>query len=196
MAKGKIKAKLKKAVQKVKQAAKKVASKTKDVAFAPILPFKGVMRKALDRKGIKYDPNSLSQIAALFVHHVVKGNYGHFNYNLLYNGPQHRMYIDGDTPQNIVADVALTLVTTIINYLKNLKEKKDSGQPLTADEEQVLDAAGKVADQVVAVSGDVAEDTIAGMVKDFIFSWKGGLTLVLLVMLLLAAFGNLGSKKA
>lgn len=190
MAKGKIKAKLKKAAQKVKAAAKKVVGKGKDAALAPVLPFKGLMRRELDRRGIKYNPNSLHEIAALFVHHIVKGQRGHFNYNLMEGGGNHTMYIEGDTPHNIVADVALTLVTTIINYLKNLKAKKDAGQPLTQDEERVLDAAGKVADQVVAVSGDVAQDTIAGMVKDFIFSWKGGLTLILLVALLIAAFYN------
>jgi len=93
---------------------------------------------------------------------------------------------------------ASSLVTEILTYLRRLKDKKDKQQqekaaggvvsdPLTPEEEKILGAAEKTAESLQEVAKDEAEKTVANQVKEFIFSWKGGIALVVLVILIIVA---------
>ena len=137
MAKGKGKAKFKKLMDKVKAAPGKVLQSAEEVPFVALLPFKEVMKKALDAKGVTHT-NFLHDIAPKFAKTLAKGHFADF-------AADH----DGQG-YNLGEDVAAGIISSIINYFKTLHAKKASGQPMTQGEEQVLSEADKVADGIAA----------------------------------------------
>lgn len=97
-----------------------------------------------------------------------------------------------------VAGAASGLINEILAYIRKLKDKKEkaaaeqaAGQPvsdpLTPEEEKVLGQAEQVSEEMQDMVKEEAENTVAGQVKEFIFSWKGAATLAAIVLLLYLA---------
>jgi hypothetical protein len=138
--KGKGKGLFKKVGQGIKKATKKIGEKIKDVAknlkpedalFLPLIPFKALLRKRLDKRGIKYKSSSLKNLAIAFYNAEVKGK----NFE--------------DLEENLVDDTA-TIIKAIINFITKIKEKRAAGTA-TADEMELsdeADSAASVADEI------------------------------------------------
>lgn len=165
MGKGKLKNAIKHIVDKAKGAVKKVGG---DVAFSPLLPFLPMMKKELDRLGVKHT-NDLGEVSKSFVDNVIKKIHG-----------QHFEYVDG---QNLYAEAASAIISTIIAFFQNIKDKKAKGEALSADEQRVLNTAESTINTVTDAAADSAQSALSSQVKDFIFSWKGGATLIGLIIL-------------
>lgn len=93
---------------------------------------------------------------------------------------------------------ASALVAEVLTYLRKLKDRKDKQEaqkasgtvvsdPLTPEEEKILASAQATSKQLQDVAKEEAENTVAGQVKEFIFSWKGGIALIVLVGLIVLA---------
>jgi hypothetical protein len=134
------KGRLKNLGKKIKGAAKKIGEKIKDVAknlkpedalFLPLIPFKAILRKRLDKRGIKYKSSSLKNLAIAFYNAEVKGK----NFE--------------GTDENLVDDTA-TIIKAIINFITKIKEKRAAGT--ASDDEKELsddaDSAASVADEI------------------------------------------------
>lgn len=91
------------------------------------------------------------------------------------------------------------LVSEILNYIRKLKDKKDRAkaeadaglpitEPLTPAEQDIITQSEKVGEQLQDMAKDEAENTVAHGVKSFIFSWKGGVALIVLIIVAYKAF--------
>jgi hypothetical protein len=140
--KGKGKGLFKKVGQGIKKAAKKVGEKIKDVAkklnpedalFLPLIPFKAVMRKILDKKKISYGNGSIKNLMKAFYSGVVKKG-------------------KNFEEEHLVSDV-VSIVKEIISFLKKNKDAADAGE---ATEEEA-ELAAEV-DNASAGADDIDEE--------------------------------------
>ena len=199
--KGKVKTAIKKAVQKIKTVGKKIVNKAEDVPFLVLMPFKGLMNKALARKGVQHG-SSLHETAIAFSKHIAGKHFEEthdfeqkkcFDQVQMFSQPGVRILNNADAHYNIIEEAASGIIKGILEFIKGLKKKADSGQPLTDLEKEVLDQAAIASDAVEKAGQDLIEDDISVRIKDFLFSWKGGLTLVGIVLLILYATKKSGS---
>jgi len=128
---------LKRLGKKVKETVKKVGGKivkavktvAGNVALAPLLPFKGAMKKALKKKGVE-PPKELPELASKFYQLVIqkKSNF-EYNYDL-----------EDDIKH---ADPVITpmIITAIVGFIKQILGAKLEGKKLTPEEEEI---AGQV----------------------------------------------------
>lgn len=97
-----------------------------------------------------------------------------------------------------IAGAATGLVSEILNYIRKLKDKKDkakvqqeAGQPvedpLTDAEKEIISQSEKVGENLKDAVKEEAENSVAFSVKNFIFSWKGGVAAVALIGLVVFA---------
>jgi hypothetical protein len=135
MAKGKGKAKIKGLMNKIKSLPKKALGAVEETPFLPLLPFKMVMKNELEKKGVAHT-NFLHDIVPKFAKSIAGLHFADF-------GADH----DGQG-YNLGEGVAISIVTTVINYLKNLHAKKAAGAPMTETEKKVLDESDKVSEQI------------------------------------------------
>lgn len=175
---------IKKAVQNVKKVSIKVVSKGKNVVknlpFATLLPFKGIMKNHLSKKGIKVN-DDLANISVAFAKSVTGGQH-FYNPNMYDENPimdfEGAVFRKDPNQFSIGEDVAIAAAKAVINavleYFKQLKDKKNRGEKLTEDEQNLLDKTEKATQAVI----DAGVDTGMNAVKDFLFSWKGGLLLL------------------
>lgn len=167
---------VKKVAAVIKKGAAKVVDKATDISFALLLPFKPIMKRELAKANVPND-NTLSDIVPKFVKHIVQ-NHSFDKYEGYFREGSGTLYFeDGGESHNLV-DVAIELVREVIEYFKRLKAKKAAGEQLTANESEVLNSAETVADLVVPAAE--AEIDITSQIKDFIFSWKGGVLLLII----------------
>lgn len=128
---------LKKLGKKVSKAVKKVGKSIVEgvkkvagnVALAPLLPFKGAMKKALKKKGID-PPSDLPALASKFYQVVIQKK-SNFEYSYdLEEDLQH-------------ADPVITpmIITAIVGFIKQILGAKLEGKKLTPEEEEI---AGQV----------------------------------------------------
>lgn len=194
---------IKKGGKAIKDAAKSAISVGADLPFAPLLPLKPVMVAALDKRNIAHTSH-LHDIAPKFVNHIVKGHASFDDSSEAYDITSGVSFYNADEgtgdsggSSGSSSGMSMTMIGSVIqmviNYFKKLKEKKDAGEPLSAEEQAILAKGEIIAKEVNDVVADAAKDTVAAKVRDFMFSWKGGLALVILVLLLIAAFSK---KKA
>lgn len=118
--KGRLKGALKKATEKVKKAAKKMGAAA---AFAPLLPFKGAMKKALKRRGVAA-PNKMDELAKVFYTNVL----------------QSKKY-EGEF-QHVEPVTVSLIVSAVLSFFKDMMKKKAEG---TASPEEL--ALAKDADE-------------------------------------------------
>lgn len=162
--KGGLKNALKNIIHGVGQGLKKVGQAA---SFAVVLPFKDAMKHGLDAKGLSHS-NKIEDISTKFFHSHVKGQ-GFMDKYDEYFIPSHF----DESRYNIVDEAASAIIGAIVDYFKNLKKKKDSGQPLTPDEEKMLAKSEAAQTALVNKAKDMGEEAAASKVKDFLFSWKG-----------------------
>lgn len=174
----------------IKKVVKDLGNFFGEAIFAPLLPFKGMMKNHLIEWG-EYNsdvPDKIREITIAFAKHLgshpEKMSSGS-NFEMRKSSMQDGLYLDEAEPDVKPADflaaatTAVTgnpaeLVKLVLRYLKQLGSKKASGQTLTPIEEKILANSQQVTEKLKAAAKAAAEETVAGKVKDFIFSWKGG----------------------
>ncbi len=227
MAKGKVKAKLKSAVKSIKaeahkvtEAVTKVAEKVlekadpRDLPFAPLLPFKGVMRDALHSSNVEHTDH-LHDIVPKFHNHIVKANhfddaettfYGNQNFALIQEEDTYPMrgnFNLSDSTKALASSAVSAassaavgniggMVTVVFNYIKGLVAKKKSGAPMTKQEEQILKSSETVAATIQSEGTNLVEESISERIKEFMFSWKGGVTIAAIILLIVVAIRKTG----
>lgn len=170
-----------------------------DVRYAPLLPFKPAMIKSLDSAGIKHT-NAIEDIATKFNSNIVNKHYDP-TLEIISNDENFAFSMDedmyslaeqgGSAVGNIgqaagqlstgnVVGAAGSIIQAIITWFKNIKKKKENGQPLSQQEAATLQAADETAQQMAA-SGELEEQSglsgglgsLAMSAKNFIFSPYG-----------------------
>lgn len=199
-----IAANAKKAGAALKNVASKVLTTAEDIPFAILLPFKGIMAGKLDSNHISHT-SALHDIAIKFAAHVsglkhFDANYFEGNSGTLYNVDTNELVgaggsiLSGAATGGATGAIAAT-IQAVVNYFKNLQAKKASGQPLTPEETKELAQGEQIASSVNATLTGVVEASITTRVKDFMFSWKGGVVLIVIVALVGYAVYSSGKKK-
>lgn len=154
-----IRKKVGKAARKVGATAKRVGKTIKRTATAaaltPLLPFKGLMIKELNKKGKPYSKRSkLIDIATAYYKYIVKGNHFEdlpddwYEKDLMYFEPPETFSED-----HIAAATITTIVTAIVTFIKSSKNKKEKGLPMTDAEVVAADEAEKFVKKVEAKTG-------------------------------------------
>jgi hypothetical protein len=161
-----------------------MVSGAEDIPFLALLPFKSMMEHELDKKGVHHT-GTLHEVAPLFVEHIVKPS-GHFESFESY---------DTGRGHNIIDEVATTVINAIINFIKQLKAKKDSGKPLSSTEASVLNSSQVVTAKVIDAGKSAAKDEAASKIQSFLFSWKGAAGLVGLGLVVALAVKGVKSSK-
>ena len=145
----------------LKKDLKKIGKGIKSVEqFVVLEPFKNMMKKQLDARKIAHT-SKLSDIASKFFKEIVKGK-NHFEM------------------QNLGEDIAVGIVQEIIDWIKGVKKKKDSGQKLSPAEEAVLNDANTVATQTKGFIKGQTENKVGSFVTD---NWVLIAAVVLLLLL-------------
>lgn len=144
---------IKKGAKAVGKAVKKVATAA---VYAPLLPLKGIMKKALKKKGVAA-PSKMPDLAEAFYNNIVKKS----NFDSYYHG--RTLERDGYNDHFIGVEV----VAGILKYVKDIlqrKKAKKAGQPvaLSPVEEEIAAGSDRILSEIenkAAASGvDVGED--------------------------------------
>ena len=141
--------KIEKRREKVKAIPKKIGKAVKqvagDVILAPLLPFKGAMKKELKHKGI--DPSGLTfkEIVLNFYNQVISkknnknSSYEEVNANEFINNASFSMSfeeIEGDNQAGVAVTAISTIVQAIINLFKQAKERRAEAKKAGMSEEE------------------------------------------------------------
>lgn len=134
---GKIRKKLQEAKKKIQKAEDKAKGIGKAIIgkakYAPLIPFAPMMWGILTAKGYKVGKTDLPGLTESFYNNVVKGSNGNYE----------------DEERTVIPPEAIDLaISTIIAFIKKIKEKKAAGKKLTEEEEQVLDKAKDAAEKI------------------------------------------------
>ena len=171
MAKKKRKTKAGKALKKVTKAvgktAKAIAKEVKKGAtITALLPFALPMATILKAKKIKPEKN-ISKLAQQF-HAVVIEKAS--SYEIV-------------EPEHLMAEVATSIISAIINFFKQLKQKKDSGEKLTKTEEKAVELADKAIDDVIEPVSETIKSEAKEEMKIASFT---PLIIIIVILLLLS----------
>jgi hypothetical protein len=153
MGRRKIKDIIKGAVSGVKGAVK---GGVKKLGYANLLVFKPVMVAALKKKGARVTLSTKMEKLVPMFKDVVIDKKPVLNYE------------DYDCLEHVGADEVEMVVQLVLNFIKNLKAKKDAGEPLSKEDEDVLDGAEKEAEK--EMKGENAS-TEKNWLKDFWYIW-------------------------
>jgi hypothetical protein len=136
----------KKIGDKLKDAAKNLSDN--DAIYLPIVPFKKVLKKRLDKKGVKYASNHISDIAKAFYKSEIEGTNFESYLNEEEKTPAKK---DVEIPGSVVG-IAAKIVESIINLIKQKKEDQKQGKTGAGDDELLLDIddAAKAAEAMTA----------------------------------------------
>lgn len=168
---------LKQTKSNYRNALAKIKASKGDIKYIALLPFKKMMRIALRKKDVPHTKH-LSDIVPKFYLHIVQNkNFGASldDYNYMVEG--HAIYNIDAAAVAQVSSIGLPIITAIIDFIKSLKKKKDAGEPLTDMEKTVLEYSERASETVLDAAEKQAQITIAEEVRDFLFSWKGAVTL-------------------
>lgn len=163
MAKGRIKKKIKEKIKEVKDKASNAVAKAK---YSVLLPFKGVMVKALKQKGFPVsNATKIEKLAPMFADIIIrkKTKIDFLEYEHL------------DVPPEVAEAAAPAIIDLILSFIQGLKNKKDRGEKLTPDEENILNGAEKVADAAKDAAASGAKNWFA----DLWFVWVAVIALLL-----------------
>ncbi len=201
---------IKKAGATIKKEAVKILAKAdiRDVPFAALLPFKGMMRNGLNEKKIAH-VDHMYDIVPKFYNHVVRQNHFDSLDTEFAASPYYRLRHEADFENHAdkaavgaavsaganIAVAAATgnvgqMVTEVLKYIKSLKDRKNAGKTLSPAEQKILDQAEDAADKIKIEAVDAAEESISDVIKEFVFSWKGIVSLVALLGLSYLAFSK------
>jgi len=135
--------------------------------YVVLAPFKGAMKKQLDKAGIKHG-NKMKNIAPLFFKHIIKGKKNYENYvgdlkhyenyealeNLdaldaleMVNVPDVAFvnHLDSLGEEEAV-ETAKNIISVVFDFFKNLLQKKLDKKPTTSDEDEMAKDAEKGAE--------------------------------------------------
>jgi hypothetical protein len=128
---------LKKIGEKLKEAAKNLSDN--DAVYLPIVPFKKVLKKRLDKKGVKYASNHISDIAKAFYKSEIEGtNFESYLNEAPATAPAKDKSAPVDIPGSVVG-IAAKVVEAVINFIKQKKEDQVQGKTGASDDELLLD---------------------------------------------------------
>lgn len=161
----------------IKSAAHSVVSGAEDLPYVSLLPFKGMMQKELDSKGIKHS-GTLHELAPLFLKHIVHEESHSFEYHNNFDLESH----------NIVEEVASGIITAILEFIKGLKKKAASGLGLTPTEANILNGATQVSNATMRIAKTQVEIAISEKIRKFLFSWKGIVAIMALGVLIFIVY--------
>lgn len=176
MAKGRLKNKIKDKVQKAKDKVNKAKDKVKNlsakVQYAKLLPFKPIMVKALKNKGMPVSmATKMEKLVPLFTDVIIKKK---TKQNFEDYEP---MNTYGDAHlEHLAAEAAQAAVDFILSFIKQLKDKKDRGEALSPDEQNILEGAEKVAD----AAEDAAKSGAKNWFADLWYIWVALIALLLI----------------
>ena len=140
---------------------------TKGVTSAALIPYVLPMKAALKQKGIKTFPKDRIALAKLFLDNVVRNNFEIidaerpsaklFNLENMDVAAMGTGMIEksGKDAMNVT-----TIIKAVVDFFKNMKAKKDSGEPLTDLEQKLADAGEKVDEAVEQVTGETGIDAV------------------------------------
>lgn len=115
-----------------------IGATIEDVGYAVLTPFKPFMKSALRKQGL-LPPSNTEDLAEMFYNKIVAGNH----YDSAYT-PYNFDSMPAYQHDNIVGDI----VDAIINFIRGVKAKGDSGEPLGKVEEIIYAGANKVEGQL------------------------------------------------
>ncbi len=157
----------KKVIRKKKIAGfkKKVGSGAKLLVFAPLLPLKPVIKKALAKKGVNTKGLNIAELAKKFYETNLqkKSNIETSFESALYD-------MEGDVKENF-AITASVIIKGILGLFKGIKDKKEAGEALTATEQKMDDAKTEAENEATS---DFIQDNMPMLIG-------GGIILVALV---------------
>jgi len=113
----------------IKKIGDRIGDALKAAAFSPLLPFKGMMRKMLVKKGLK-PSKRFGDMAIMFFENIVK-KHGHYE----------------EHPDHILP---VAIIPPIIAFIKDVISKKKAGAKLTSEEKVVADTAQSALTKVEA----------------------------------------------
>jgi hypothetical protein len=153
MARRKLKDIIKGAKDKVKDKLKPLAQK---LGYSKLLVFKPVLVAALKKKGAKVSMSTKMEVLVPMFKDVVIDKKAVLNYD------------DYNCLEHVGADEVEIVVQMVLDFIKNLIAKKDKGEPLSKEDEDVLDGAEKEAEK--EMKGENAS-TDKNWLKDFWYIW-------------------------
>lgn len=175
----------KKGRAKIKKGLKKVGGFLKKLnpLFLPIMPLRPMMRKALAKKG--KDPGKKADTSVLvktFYNEVVakKGKYEEIHFD---------DELDAD---NIVSEAIGGIVKGVLEFIKGLKKKKASGEPLDATEKLIVDGT-ELAETKITESAKEGAATEIG--KRILFDRKTQLIIGAVIIGIIAIVWYIRRKK-
>jgi len=126
--------------KKIKDKIKGAANK---VGYARLIVFKPVMVQALKKKGARVSMSTkMDKLVPMFkdivIEHKPVLNYEDYENNL----------DTSEDLEHIYAEASEAVIQLVLNFISNLKAKKDRGEKLSADEQNILEGSEKVADSV------------------------------------------------
>lgn len=167
----KTKARVKKATSKVKVVTKKIkggvkqrlSNIAKSKGFIVLAPYKQVMRAILKKRGHAVSNSASIQVVATMFNDVVIKGKAHFDYNY-YNKLQHVSEVESGlaakglsyglqvaTGGTVSSTATVGIIQNILNWFKNIGNKKAQGQALSeeetlaAEEDEKIEAKGEIA---------------------------------------------------
>jgi hypothetical protein len=110
----------------------------KEAKFAPLLPFKGAMKKALKKRRVTLRSNKLSEIATKFYNYVVKKK----------SDPLISSYSHDPNYSHLDPAIVSLIVTAILAFFKQLKQKKANNEPLSPTENMLANELSAIEDEI------------------------------------------------
>lgn len=170
-----------KVLQKISDKSKKfLKDMGSNLKFAPLVPFYPVMVTMLNKRGVKHG-KKMEDVVEKFINNIVKKkkNFDDFGF-----GEEDVNELDFNSYNVVPPELIEGAVQIVIEFFKQLKKRKDAGEKLSTEEEGMLNAVEQVTDSIK----DGAEEEAGSMIKEFLFSWKGGLLAVALILVIIFAF--------
>jgi hypothetical protein len=176
----------KKAVKKQKRGAKRVKRvETKGtlgqrLMLAPLNPLKPIMVKALKTKGLKFTNKSpLLQVVNEFYNKIVRGK----------DKTLEEVDLLSFYDDHVIGDIAGSVVTAVIDFIKKLKKNKAEGKPLTKTEEKIVKGTEVVETKIKEKAEDEAAATVG---KKLLFDKKtqliiGGVVVMIIIIAVVIA---------
>ena len=166
----KAKDKINKAEDKIKKAGGSVIAKAK---YAPLIPFVPMMYLVLKAKGYKIAKTDIAGLTDAFYNNIVKGANGNYE----------------DDQRNAIPPEAIELaISTIIAFIKRIKDKKKKGEKTTPEEDVILEKSVEVAEQIEEVTEDSVLDKKIGGIS--VKNIGIGVAAMILVYILYKKFGK------
>ena len=131
---------LKVLVKKAGQAAKSVGQAA---VFAPAIPFKNAMRRAIEKRG-KKAPKKMSDLIRSFYDNVVK-----------------KSNFEGEDLEHVDPVTIGAIVGAVVRFFKNMRDKKKSGEKLNDEQNDFADTVeevAKTAQEIIEEGGDEGDD--------------------------------------